>query len=351
MGGHLDKLSGQKYLENEVNLMIKEGNINDLKGLTKDSNFVNFVFVDGTTLLHVAALHHRKECLRFLLRKRLVPINSRDHSDETALNTALEQTDDLECADILITAGIDIHLKNKWLRTPLLKAVINQDERAVLFLLNKGCNPNTEDCMGCTPLNQSVFYHLHRSFKCLLQHSVDIDYVNKNDLSALYFACKSLNKIAVSKLLKLGARVSLDLIQKILLFFDNELTQPQRAHKAPFMESILLSVISALGQTIPLNVFFKLLRHSTALNVSKSLFVCTERRQPWKQKVDSLELYRKNKLNWLAAGNCDCVPSLMDISRLLVRERIAASRGNVITGCSLLNIPPGLKSVILLHDI
>ncbi|KAK6196310.1 hypothetical protein SNE40_001559 [Patella caerulea] len=349
MGGHLNKLSGQRYLENEVNLIIKEGNLNDFKSLMKDSHFVKFVFVDGSTLLHVAALHHRKECLRFLLRKRSVPINSRDHSGETALNAALEQTDDLECADILITAGIDIHLKNKWLRTPLLKAVINQDECAVLFLLDKGCNPNTEDCMGCTPLNQSVFYHLHRSFKSLLQHSVDIDYVNKNDLSALYFASKSLNKIAVSKLLKLGAKVSLDLIQKILLFFDIELTQPRHAHKAPFMKAILLSIISALGQTIPLNVFLKLLRHTIALNVSKNLFVCTERRQMWKHKVESLNLNRIN--NELATSNSDCVLPLMDISRLLVRERIAASSGNVIRGCSLLNIPPGLKSIILLHDI
>ncbi|ESP04528.1 hypothetical protein LOTGIDRAFT_237358 [Lottia gigantea] len=353
MGGQLQKLTTIEYTVNERNNqilsilaeeLIKKGNLSGLKKLLRKSTEITFR--QGTTLLHIASLHQQIACLKYLLDKRVVCVNAEDNSCETALSSSLVNPVSYECSDLLISAGVNINLKNKWLRTPLLKCIIDQNELNVLYLLDKGANPNTEDCMGCTPLNQSVYYHLYRTFNRLLDTGVDINYVNRNGLSALYFGCKSLNKTCVRKLIDLGSEVNMALIEKLVQMS----VEPEKCDK---FEVIFHLIISALGQPLTIRTWVQCLPSSikndsmcrlclAATNFTTGFCQFFETTDFWKNHVQD---------NYHSLKFYSMVPSLKHLCRLSVRSLLTQSGGNVIYKIRYLDVPPGLKSMILLQDV
>ena len=124
--------------------------------------------------IHAAAYWGLDKILRFLPPGTL-DLDSQDTFGKTALLSAT-QHGHKSTVLALLELGADIETKNdKYVYTPLYRAVIDKNEPMARLLLEKGANVEARDHIRGTILCQAVLNHDERIVRLLLEHGADIE--------------------------------------------------------------------------------------------------------------------------------------------------------------------------------
>ena len=109
-------------------MKIKKRNI---EGLNLFSYYRN---VNGNTLLHEAVENNDLDAVRYCASHEKL-IDAQNDCGETALHLCA-QTDNVECAKILIESGCEIEPRNELGWTPLMQAVLSKSIKMIEYLLS-----------------------------------------------------------------------------------------------------------------------------------------------------------------------------------------------------------------------
>jgi hypothetical protein len=119
--------------------------------LTKTQNLINAIDDFGTTPLHIAARHGKKEVVEFLIFRE-ADINAKEGMNGlTPLHEAV-LSGSLEIVKLLVVKGAYINVRNFSGGTPLHLAVWHKNKKVVEFLISRGADINAKKLSGDTPL-------------------------------------------------------------------------------------------------------------------------------------------------------------------------------------------------------
>ena len=198
----------------------------------------NIADIDGNTCLHYIA---DEDCSRVALQAIIghgADVNTTNKENVTALMTAC-QVGNTGAVNILLNAGADPNSADVYGRTwihhailanskELLQAVIDNgadvnatnkknvtalmiasrrgNTDAVNELLNAGADPTIKDRLGATCIHHAVGEGCSKKFlQAIIDHGVDVNATNKENVTALMTACQVGNTGAVNILLNAGA--------------------------------------------------------------------------------------------------------------------------------------------------
>lgn len=155
------------------------------------------------SLLAIAAGENKPEILKYLLKKKKIPVSDREYNIETkqedgwtAFQWAL-QNGHLEILNILLDKGASINEKyfqNNF--TALTYSIYNRYLETAKFLINKGADPNIKDNNGMTSLHYAAYIGLPEITKLLLENNATIDCLDARGQTPLMLASYS-NKFEV----------------------------------------------------------------------------------------------------------------------------------------------------------
>lgn len=128
--------------------LVEKGARKDL-GLGKDLKPGNSRWIQGDTVLHIAARQGKVTALQALL-EGTVALEHRNTRDETPLHSAIVSKS-IDAVRLLLNRGADIEAKKKDL-SPLFLASLSCDFQMIEFLLERGANGDTQNAMQETPL-------------------------------------------------------------------------------------------------------------------------------------------------------------------------------------------------------
>ncbi|KAJ8688145.1 hypothetical protein QAD02_023940 [Eretmocerus hayati] len=174
----------------------------------------------GLTPLHVAASKNFIDVIK-LLKARGANCNAMKSNTVlseacTPLHVAVK-ADNYDVVRFLIENGARVDVLNKWGHTPLHIAIIKKLSETSKLLIENGANVNVIDpkglCHSSTGLEKC--YILHTAVKhadidvidYLIRYGTDINVIDFNGRSALYYAVQRSDERIVALLLKNGARV------------------------------------------------------------------------------------------------------------------------------------------------
>jgi ankyrin repeat protein len=120
-----------------------------------------------------AAMRGDKEAIRSLLGDRAA-VNGAQVDGTTALHWAVRQ-DDLATADLLIQAGADVRVANRYGVTPLALAATNGNRAMIERLLRAGADPNAATPAGETALMTTARTGKEDAVRLLLDRGADVN--------------------------------------------------------------------------------------------------------------------------------------------------------------------------------
>lgn len=167
---------------------------------------VNFIHErSGWTPLMAAANEGHLDTVRVLLENE-ADVNTKDEDGYTALALALS-CGNADIVHALLDRGADVeyvYLQGRL--TPLISAVINQDEDIVKALLVKGANINAPGHKGTTPLMMAASGNFCKIAKLLLDKGADVNAKRPDGATALSMAREKGFDEMVNLLLEGGAK-------------------------------------------------------------------------------------------------------------------------------------------------
>ncbi|KAJ8684072.1 hypothetical protein QAD02_019864 [Eretmocerus hayati] len=210
--------------DEEIHLAVREGNVELVKELLIDSS-PNVQNHNGETPLHVACQFEDSPYQiqlpdRLLILKLLwdygVKINAKDSCrQETALHIAV-RSEKAIVVQFLLDHGANPDVRDKDDRTALHVVasatgpdLSNENETIAELLLQRGANFHAQDCRWRTPLIEAVCSRNAPVVCLLLKAGAQIDFKNRQGLSALFFACESQLETMVDILLQNRANPNL----------------------------------------------------------------------------------------------------------------------------------------------
>lgn len=150
------------------------------------------------SLMAIAAGENKPELLKYLIKKKKIPVNDKEYNIETNKEdgwTAFQwacQKGHLEILDILIEKGASMNEKyflNDF--TALTYSIYNRYLETAKFLINKGANLDIGDSNGMTPLHYAVYIGLPEITKLLLESDATIDCLDARGQTPLMLAAYS----------------------------------------------------------------------------------------------------------------------------------------------------------------
>jgi ankyrin repeat protein len=185
-----------------------------------------------------AAMRRDKAAVRSLLEQK-ADVNAPQADGATAIQWAAYQ-DDLEMADLLITAGANVNTPNREGATPLYLACINGSAAMIGRLLKAGADPNERGPQGETPLMLAARNGNVDAIQVLLDQKADVNAKDKlRGTTALMWAAEQAHPAAVQLLIEHGAD---------LLAASNPDTRNARNNLADTVTKRLNSRLGVLGQ-------------------------------------------------------------------------------------------------------
>uniref|UniRef100_T1J2P3 BTB domain-containing protein n=1 Tax=Strigamia maritima TaxID=126957 RepID=T1J2P3_STRMM len=126
------------------------------------------------TVLHRCIAANNKRVFQLVLNYKLLDLEKRNSEDETVLWAALQaenfSTDADSFASQLVARGSDVNAVNNETSDSLLQwAAKLKNEKAAIFLVNNGANPNYTNKKGETPLHTACEFGLARLSEALLR--------------------------------------------------------------------------------------------------------------------------------------------------------------------------------------
>ena len=167
-----------------VELLISKGADIHMKGM------------EGRTVLHMAVEKGKVKTAAFLLNEGINP-NSQDDYNNSPLHDAIWFIDDedkqKEILDLLISSGADIHLRGHGGKTALHVAATKARSKIVLYLLDKGISPNSQDDRIYSPLHSAIWFvddedKQQEIINLLISKGADIHLRGHRGRSALHMA-------------------------------------------------------------------------------------------------------------------------------------------------------------------
>jgi ankyrin repeat protein len=135
-------------------------------------------------------------------------VNALQADGATAIQWAVYR-DDVEMADVLITAGANIKLANREGATPLYLASLHGSAPMIEKLLKNGADANDRGPQGETPLMLVARTGNLDAIRLLLEHHADVNAKDKlRGTTALMWATEQVHPEAVKLLVEHGATVS-----------------------------------------------------------------------------------------------------------------------------------------------
>jgi len=185
-----------------------------------------------------AAMRGDKAAVRSLLEQKS-DVNAPQADGATAIQWAAYK-DDLETADLLITAGANVKTPNREGATPLYLACINGSATMIGRLLKAGADPNERGPQGETPLMLAARNGNVDGIQVLLDQKADVNAKDKlRGTTALMWAAEQAHPAAVQLLIERGADV---------LAASNPDTRNARNNLADTVTKRLNSRLGVLGQ-------------------------------------------------------------------------------------------------------
>jgi ankyrin repeat protein len=185
-----------------------------------------------------AAMRGDKAAVRSLLEQKS-DVNAPQADGATAIQWAAYK-DDLETADLLITAGANVKTPNREGATPLYLACINGSATMIGRLLKAGADPNERGPQGETPLMLAARNGNVDGIQVLLDQKADVNAKDKlRGTTALMWAAEQAHGAAVKLLIEHGADV---------LAASNPDTRNARNNLADTVTKRLNSRLGVLGQ-------------------------------------------------------------------------------------------------------
>lgn len=154
----------------------------------------NVVDKQGYTPLHYAVMVGNEKAVKMLI-KNSADINATTLDNKNAIHLALEGKFD-DIANILIEAGVDLGPQDDSGCTPLMKAIM-QEQNDLAYKLVNDKSVNLQDKNGNTPLMIAAAMGNSELIKHLLKNNADIEKVNVDGMNAL--AISSEVKMAAKK--------------------------------------------------------------------------------------------------------------------------------------------------------
>ncbi len=178
-----------------------------LKNIKKQSQ-IN----DRYSPLIAAVKNNDLETVITLLSDPMTDVNMKDHTEWTALATAIHQGN-LKIVEVLVNhKGIILDAPSSsrcW--TALMEAIFTQNVEIVKLLIEKGANINAVNNLGVTVLILAVWHGTPEIIDLLLSFNADedkklnINNKNTSGYTALFYAAQRNNLDLVKKLINLGA--------------------------------------------------------------------------------------------------------------------------------------------------
>lgn len=140
--------------------------------------------------LHMAALKDSKEIIKLLIDNK-APVNQLDYFKKTPIFLA----GSVEAAELLISAGADIHVKDKNENGLLHEAVKSKKAEMIDYYIKKGLDINLKNSAGQTPLALSIENNEFKIFMSLINAGADVN-VKENffEWSPLHIAVMNARK-------------------------------------------------------------------------------------------------------------------------------------------------------------
>lgn len=159
--------------------------------------------------MRLAARGAASEHLEHLLANEANPADPDETGDDgvTALIAgASAERDAPSVAKLLVDYGADCNLPDGRGMTPLMHAVITGNEDYALALMNRGADVNATDCDGFTALMEAAEHGRWSTLIHLVREAgADLEARDGTNATALHWAAAKGTKIAVKKLIELGA--------------------------------------------------------------------------------------------------------------------------------------------------
>ena len=134
-------------------LLIENVRVNNIRNVQKALNQsanINTRDIYGNAPLHLSVNNNNTEITIKLLEHPECNIESENYAKNRPLHVAAIKGS-LECANILISHGIDINTQNNYLRTPLHIAVIKKNIEIIELLIHTGADTTIIDDQGKIP--------------------------------------------------------------------------------------------------------------------------------------------------------------------------------------------------------
>lgn len=148
------------------------------------------------TPLMTAAMHGTVEILQLLLEYPGIQINGTGELGNNALMMTIQhpnKSTGLKMARTLISAGIDIHVKNRAGQTALIIAAYYGNNPIVQLLLNAGADINVQDNNGSTALMEAIRNNKNTVIQTLIARpELQINLQNNGGTTALMLASQFL---------------------------------------------------------------------------------------------------------------------------------------------------------------
>ena len=154
----------------------------------------------GSTPLHLAVSYNHRDAVQSLLSKG-AHVNKKDDDGDTPIFKAKN----LAMAEMLISKGADVKVKNIALKTPLHEGVDYGPSGLTLLYKSKGADVNARDEKGRTPLCYASSKH---AVNDLISQGAEVNVKSKDGDTPLHIAAGRNDEDAVEALIKNGADIN-----------------------------------------------------------------------------------------------------------------------------------------------
>ena len=196
-----------QQLNMELYLSCKTGNIGTIRQKIREGADVNFIFMDGTTPLIIAAVYEKFRVMEELLK------NKADINLNTFNGTALHLAAVLNkprSIEFLINHGAnpEIHSGMDY-ATPLTCGVLQNSFDAVRALIKKGANINSRHSQGATSLILATSIKNFQMVQFLVENNANLDLQDNDGNTALLNSIRDESFEIVNYLIDKGANISI----------------------------------------------------------------------------------------------------------------------------------------------
>lgn len=164
--------------------------------------------------LYEDMLQNKLERKEFLKQINKNNVDERDNNARTLLFKAIKN-DDIDLALSLLNLGASIHVKDKFEDTPALLALSKMNEQLLSAMLDHGLNIDQLDSQGCSELFWKIKKGDHKDALILLKLGADVKRINHDKQSILQTALSNeieeeTKKIIITLLFEFGLGIGQD---------------------------------------------------------------------------------------------------------------------------------------------